>query len=347
LREAAVLGYIGLLKQAPGGTMAATHFDSILQEQLVSRRERLEKAITASPNRPNLTYLLHEVDEALARMSQGSYGLCEVCHEPIERDRLAADPLVRLCLEHLTAPQQRLLEQDLELASRIQSALLPRSSVAHGGWRAAFHYQPLSVVSGDYCDLIPAEDGSVYFMVGDVSGKGVAASMLMAHLNATMRVLTGLGLHLVEIVERASRLFCESTLSTHFATLVCGRADKNGKVEICNAGHLPPLMGRGSDVSAIEATGLPLGLFCSEEFSIQKLDLEKTDLLLLYTDGLSEAENSLGEEFGMQRLIEIVQSRHAQTALEIVRSCVSKWSDFRSGIPAMDDLTVMAIERTE
>ena len=265
-------------------------------------------------------------------MDAGSYGLCEECHEPIEKDRLAADPLVRLCLDHLTAPQQRLLEQDLELASSIQSALLPKSSVAHGGWRVAFHYQPVGVVSGDYCDLIPAADGSVYFLLGDVSGKGVAASMLMAHLNATMRVLTSLNLHLVEMVERASRLFCESTLSSHFATLVCGRADKNGKVEICNAGHLPPLLGKGSNVSAIDATGLPLGLFCSEEFSIRKLQLEKDDLLLLYTDGLSEAENSRGEEFGVQRLIEIVQTRRLQTAEEIVRSCVSKLSDFCSGL---------------
>jgi sigma-B regulation protein RsbU (phosphoserine phosphatase) len=330
-----------------GGNMATTQFDSVLHEQLLSRKQRLEKAITASPDRPNLTHLLDEVDKALARMNDGSYGLCEVCHEPIERERLAADPLSRLCLDHLTALQQRLLEQDLELASRIQSALLPRSRLVHGGWRAAFHYQPLGLVSGDYCDLIPAEDGSVYFMLGDVSGKGVAASMLMAHLNATMRVLTGLGLRLVEIVERANRLFCESTLSSHFATLVCGRAAKNGKIEICNAGHLPPLLGRASDVSAINATGLPLGLFCSEEFSMETLQLGKNDLLLLYTDGLSEAENSQGEEFGMQRLVEIVRSRHSQTAEEIVHSCVSRLFDFRSGIPARDDLTIMAIERTE
>jgi len=327
--------------------MAATQFDSALHEQLVSRRQRLEQAIAVSPDRANLTHLLREVDEALARMNDGSFGLCEVCREPIERDRLTADPLARLCLDHLTAPQQRLLEQDLELASRIQSALLPRPRLVHGGWRAAFHYQPLGLVSGDYCDLIPAEDGSLYFMLGDVSGKGVAASMLMAHLNATMRVLTGLGLHLVEIVERASRLFCESTLSSHFATLACGRAAKNGKIEICNAGHLPPLLGKGSDVSAINATGLPLGLFCSEEFSIQTLQLRKNDLLILCTDGLSEAENSRGEEFGMQRLIEILQSRRSQTAEEIVHSCVSRLSDFRSGIPARDDLTIMAIERTE
>jgi sigma-B regulation protein RsbU (phosphoserine phosphatase) len=327
--------------------MTAVHFDSALQQKLVSRRQRLEKAIASAPGHPNLNQLLHEVDQALARMDDGSYGLCEACHEPIEKERLAADPLVRLCLDHLTAPQQRFLEQDLELASRIQSALLPRSGIVHGGWRAAFHYQPLGVVSGDYCDLIPAESGSVYFMLGDVSGKGVAASMLMAHLNATMRVLTGLNLPLTEIVQRASRLFCESTLSSHFATLVCGRADKNGQVEICNAGHLPPLVGQGSEVLTIDATGLPLGLFCSEEFSIRKLQLEKGDLLLLYTDGISETQNSRGEEFGVQPLMEVVRARHLCCAEEIVRSCISRFSDFRSGILAADDLTIMAVERTE
>jgi phosphoserine phosphatase RsbU/P len=341
----------GEMPALPGGNlMAATQFDSTLRQQLVSRRERLEHAITASPGslgRTNLSHLLQEVDQALARMEDGSYGLCEICREPIENERLSADPLVRLCLDHLTIPQQRLLEQDLELASRIQSALLPKAGVVHGGWRAAFHYQPFGLVSGDYCDLLPAEDGSLYFMLGDVSGKGVAASMLMAHLNATMRVLTGLQIHLAEIVERASRLFCESTLSSHFATLVCGRADNTGNIEICNAGHLPPLLGKGSNVSAVDATGLPLGLFCSQEFSTQSILLERNDLLLLYTDGLSEAENSRGEEFGAQRLIEIVQGRSLETAEEVVRACVSRLSDFRAGIPARDDLTILAIERTE
>jgi len=218
----------------------ATHLESVVRTQLASRREKLETVVLLSPNRSYLTSLIQEVDAALSRIDNGTYGLCEECHEPIEADRLAADPLLRLCIDHLTTPQQRALEQDLELAARIQSALLPKPDMVHSGWRTAYHYQPVGPVSGDYCDLIIAEDGSLFFMLGDVSGKGVAASMLMAHLHAMMRSLTSTGLPLAQIVERASRILCESTLADQYATLVCGRAYKDGIVELCNAGHLPP-----------------------------------------------------------------------------------------------------------
>jgi phosphoserine phosphatase RsbU/P len=325
----------------------ATHFDSTLRTQLMSRRQRLQEAVAVSPGRAYLTSLLKEVDAALSRMGDGSFGLCEECHEPIERDRLAADPLVRLCLDHLTAPQQRALEQDLELAASIQSALLPRNGVMHSGWRAIYHYEPAGPVSGDYCDLIPSEDGSLFFMLGDVSGKGVAASMLMAHLHAMIRALTGIGLPLVQMVERASRLFCESTLANQYATLVCGRADMSGDVELCNAGHLAPLLAQDTAVRSFESTGLPLGLFCSEEFSVEKARLRAGDRLVLFTDGLSESQNPQGEEFGVKPLIEMMRTPHLLSAQGFVRSCVSKAFDFRSGLPARDDLTLMVIERIE
>jgi sigma-B regulation protein RsbU (phosphoserine phosphatase) len=322
----------------------AAHSDRALRAQLVSRRQRLEEAVAAAPDRFYLTSLLQEVDAALSRMEDGSFGLCEQCHEPIERDRLAADPLVRLCLDHLTAPQQRALEQDLALAARIQSALLPRAGIVSGGWRTAFHYEPAGPVSGDYCDLIPAEDGSLFFMLGDVSGKGVAASMLMAHLHALFRALTGIGLPLVRMVERASRVFCESTLADQYATLVCGRAEKSGDVELCNAGHLAPLLRQGAAVRSIDSTGLPLGLFCSEEFTVERVRMTTGDRLVLFTDGLSEAQNPQGTEFGVRQIAELVQAHGAPSAQELVRLCVSGAAGFRSGTPPRDDLTVMASE---
>jgi phosphoserine phosphatase RsbU/P len=325
----------------------ATHFESVVRTQLVSRRQKLEAAVVVSPNRSYLTSLIQEVDAALSRMEDGTYGLCEECHEPIEVERLAADPLIRLCIDHLTAPQQRALEQDLELAARIQAALLPKAGIEYGGWRTAYHYEPAGPVSGDYCDLIAGEDGSLFFMLGDVSGKGVAASMLMAHLHAMMRSLTGTGLPLVQIVERASRILCESTLADQYATLVCGRAYRDGIVEICNAGHLAPLLGDGIAVRSIDSTGLPLGLFCGEEFSAETLQVGKGARLVLFTDGLSEGQSPLGDEFGVRQLADLVQTRHSLSAQELVRACVSKASAFRCGIPAKDDLTVMVIERIE
>jgi phosphoserine phosphatase RsbU/P len=257
--------------QLKSGAKMATHFDSGLRSQLESRRQKLKNAIAESSAHSYLTSLLQEVDAAFSRMDDGSYGLCAECHEQIERDRLAADPLVRLCLDHLTPPQQRALEQDLELAGRIQAALLPRNDLVFSDWRAVFHYEPAGLVSGDYCDLIPAEDGGLFFILGDVSGKGVATSMLMAHLNAMIRTLTGIGLPLVQMVERTSRLFCERTLASQYATLVCERADKSGDIELCNAGHLAPLLAQEKAVRSIDSTVLPLGLFCSEQFSIEKV----------------------------------------------------------------------------
>src|SRR6185369_2759205 len=112
----------------------------------------------------------------------GTYGYCEVCKDPIEADRLLADPILRFCIDHLTPAQQHDLQEDLKLAARIQKGLLPQA-ISFDGWEVCYHYEPAGVVSGDYCDLIPSQSGDLYFVVGDVSGKGVPASMLMAHLH--------------------------------------------------------------------------------------------------------------------------------------------------------------------
>jgi sigma-B regulation protein RsbU (phosphoserine phosphatase) len=324
----------------------ATHLDLIFRTQLTGRRQKLEGAIAGASDKTYLSGLLQEVDAALSRMDAGRFGLCETCHEPIEADRLAADPLVRLCLDHLTPPQYRELEQDLELAARIQGALLPRPDLDHAEWRTAYHYEPAGPVSGDYCDLLASEDGDLYFMLGDVSGKGVAASMLMAHLHALFRALTGVGLPLSQMIERASRVFCESTLASQYATLVCGRAGRHGDVEVCNAGHLPPLWIHESEVRTIDATGLPLGLFCSEKFPVTRIRMSAGDRLVLYTDGLSEAENGRGLEFGIQPIIDLAASQRDLPARELVQSIAGKAREFRAGAPRKDDLTVLVIDRT-
>jgi len=147
------------------------------------------------------------------------------------------------------------------MAARIQTTLLPRRAVRTGGWEACYHYQPLGPVSGDYCDLIPSAGGGLLFIAGDVSGKGVASSLLMSHLHAIFRSLLSVGMPIGALLERANRVFCESTLPSFYATLVCGHAHANGDVEICNAGHCPPVLVCGGEVSTIEAAALPPGLF--------------------------------------------------------------------------------------
>lgn len=323
----------------------ATMIEPVLHEQLIERRRKLENAIAEADEPVRLSGLLREVDAALSRFHSGTYGLCEVCRDPVERDRLIADPLVCVCLGCLTPAQQRALEQDLELAARIQSTLLPPRNLTSGGWQTSYHYEAAGVVSGDYCDLVRAEDGSLYFMLGDVSGKGVAASMLMAQLHAMFRTLISVGLPLDRMVERASRVFCESTLPTHYATLVCGRADRSGEVEICNAGHLPPLLSRGGDVTFVEATGLPLGVFCNEEFTCTRVCLSEGDALLLYTDGLSEAQNGPGEEYGRERLLKLLGECPGRAPEGLVSACLKDLSAFGAATPGVDDLTILALRR--
>lgn len=317
---------------------------AFLHDQLEERKRRLEAAIALAPQKNSLAGLLREVDSALERMTRGSYGLCEECHESIEQDRLLADPLVCYCLDHLSESQRAALQRDLDLASQLQRNLLPQLNLQADGWETSYHYAPVGPVSGDYCDLIPS-DGQLFFVLGDVSGKGVAASMLMAQLHALFRSLTSMNLALGQIVTQANRVFCESALAGQYATLVCGQAKPGGEVEIHNAGHWPAIVvGRGG-VLRVESTGLPLGMFHQFDFSATRLHLEARDTLFLYTDGLSEARS--GEnEYGVDRVTHLVRQQAARRPAELIAACLEDLRAFTDG-PALDDLTLLAIQCTQ
>ena len=265
----------------------------------------------------------------------------------IERDRLMVDPLIRNCIDHLTAAEQRVLERDLDLAYQVQNNLLPKQNLVVEGWSTAYHYEAAGPVSGDYCDLlIPQDgDGSLYFFLGDVTGKGVAASILMAHLHAIFRSLISANLPINQLVAQANRLFCEGTMSTHFATLVCGRATRSGEVEISNAGHCLPLIIRGSKVKTLPSTGLPLGMFCVGEFPSEKITMAPGDSLVLYSDGFSEARDKSDNQYGEKRLSTFVNTKGSLSAQELVRDCINDLKSFLSGAPKTDDLTVMVLRR--
>lgn len=322
-----------------------TAIEPLLREQLIERRQKLQSAANAFHRPAELTRLLHEVDAALHRMDIGVFGICEVCHDPVEPERLMADPLVRVCLGDLTPREQRALEQDLALAATIQNGLLPEPNQKIDGWELAYHYQPAGAVSGDYCDLIKGEDGSLHFVLGDVSGKGVAASMLMAHLHAMFRTLISIKLPLDQMVERASRVFCESTLPTQYATLVYGRATPEGEVQVCNAGHLPPLLVQQGGVRRIDATGLPIGVFCSETFSCTSFAMVPGDTLFLYTDGFSEGANPSGQEFGIDRLSLLLEEKADIPPRKLLDLSLGELKTFAQGRAPFDDLTLMAIQR--
>ena len=326
--------------------------DPYIREQLEKRRNELQTVISSSgravPADPFLE-LLSEVDSALQRMDKGTYGICEACHESVEKDRLLADPLVKLCLDHLTSEEQRALERDLELAAQVQRGLLPRTNVGFKDWRVHYQYRPAGMVSGDYCDLIlPAnDDGELVFLLGDVAGKGVAASLLMTHLHAMFRSLASVTLCLDKLLEVANSVFCQSTIAGQYATLVCGRAGRHGEIEIGSAGHLAGLLVAKDGVRQVCSTGVPLGMFGTSRYTIDRLQMEPGDSLLLYTDGISEASNGSGAEYGISRLSNVAAERHGWVPQELAAACMKDVKNFSAGRKQADDQTLMVVHRAD
>ena len=332
----------GTKQQTISHTDMDTTTQSYFHTELERRRASLQEVAGANVSDASLRQLLSSVDEALARLHGGTFGICEVCHDTIEADRLLCNPLLRFCIDHLSAEEQRALERDLVLAAGIQRRLLPREDWSAGNWQARYHYEPSNQVSGDYFDLIEADD-SFLFLLGDVAGKGVAASMLMSHLHATFRTLAGQNLPLDQLVGQANRLFCESTTAGQYVTLVVGRAWHDGRVEYASAGHLPLLHVSRNGVSSRQATGVPLGMFCTTEFPVCKLQLEPGDSLFLYTDGLTEIFNSKGVEYGIKR-VESLIAQHACTPPEqILSACLDEIRNFSAGAKRTDDLTLLVM----
>ena len=323
--------------------------DNYIREQLEKRRERLSLAIaSAPPTSPTERFrdLLLEVDSAIERMDAGNYGICEICNDTVERDRLIEDPLVRFCLDHLSGEERRALEGDLELAATIQRGLLPQCGVRSHGWQIGYEYRPASLVSGDYCDIIePEGDKGLIFLVGDVSGKGVAAALLMSYLRAVFRSLLSSSHGIDNLLEAANRLFCESTMAGQFATLICGRAGGSGEVEIVSAGHCPALIVSGQGIRQVGATGLPLGMFATSRYTVERTSLQFGDSLLMYTDGISEARDPNGDDYGVDGISRLAHQWHERTPRELAADCLNDVQCFSCGAPQADDQTVMVVRR--
>jgi sigma-B regulation protein RsbU (phosphoserine phosphatase) len=314
------------------------------REQLLDRRQKLTSVLTHTRINPHLAALLEEVDAALERVETGSFGICEYCHDSIEADRLASDPLIRFCIDHLSREQRNALEQDLVLASSMQSGLLPPREQRFGVWEIAHHYQSMGPVSGDYCDVIQCPGGEVFLLVGDASGKGVAASLLMTQLHAMFRSLIHCKISLKELMERANRILCEGNSGRSFATLVCARVSPTGLLEVSNAGHCSPLVAGTSSTKRIETASLPLGMFTGVEYEVERHQMDPGDTLILYTDGVSETRNG-DADYGDQRLEQMLRRCFDLSPRSLVDACIEDLTTFRGHSRPADDLTFMAVRR--
>lgn len=235
------------------------------------------------------------------------------------------------------------VQAQLELARQVQLRLLPDRRCCLSDWEVAFSYESAGFVSGDYVDLIPAGADAFYFALGDVSGKGVAASMLMSHLHATLRTLLPSDWTIEEVVATASSTFCQSALPAQFATLVLGKADRSGNVELVNAGHNPVLLVEGAEVEIIAAASLPLGMFCSTDFTSVRRRVSPESTLFLYSDGITESADRTGNEFDQKRLAETLLQSRNRLPSELVETIQRTIISFTNGAQPSDDRTMLAL----
>ncbi len=251
----------------------------------------------------------------------------------IERDRLTKEALRR-----------QLLEQELTLASEIQKGFWPKRTPSHPGYDFAGVSTPAAHVGGDYYDFIEMGEGRVGLVVADVSGKGVAAALLMASMRSALRAQVENKHAVEETVFLVNNTLVGDTPDSKFVTLFFAVLDcSNGELTYVNAGHNPPVLynRRTGEKKTLEIGGPIVGFRTGLPFSAGKEKLEKGHVLTVFSDGVTEAQNRDEEFFGDARLLELIESNSGKPAMEIVGEIQRSIRAFAAGAPQSDDITLV------
>ena len=241
----------------------------------------------------------------------------------------------------------RLMRHELEQAAEIQRAILPAAAPAVQGLDLAGYNAPCHTVGGDYYDFFPFPDGRVAVLLGDVSGKGMPAALLMTGLQARVQVLMDDPRDLGALMTRLNRATCVNCPSNRFITLfLCTLDGGSGQVQWANAGHNPPAIVRaGGAVEWVQGGGPPLGILRAAAYRPECASLAPGDLIALYSDGVTEAINAADEEFGEERLAALLSARRGEPAAAIVQAIVAAVAAWYAGAPAADDITIVVARR--
>jgi sigma-B regulation protein RsbU (phosphoserine phosphatase) len=239
------------------------------------------------------------------------------------------------------------LEQDLHVASEIQQRFQPASAPQVPGYELQGISFPCYEIGGDYYDFIQRDNGKLIVALGDVSGKGPAAALLMSSLHAAVHAHSDTHSSLAKTIGAVNRYLVESIPANRFVTLFYAELDpKDGSLAFLNAGHNPPLIVHtGGTMEQLAAGGLPLGIMANADFREGKTRLHPGDVLVIYSDGVSEAVNPQGEEFGPTRLYEVVARNLDASAAGIRDRIESALTKFCQGTPAADDITLVICKR--
>jgi sigma-B regulation protein RsbU (phosphoserine phosphatase) len=272
-------------------------------------------------------------------------------------DRL---PLNTLTGEHVRlaasvgseASRRKKRDRELEAAQEVQQRLLPREFPVFAGLDYAGFCRPASGVGGDYFDFIRLSDTEMAIAIGDVCGKGIPAALLMAMLRGYLRGQTvGCLTRPVQVMETLNRLVCESFSANRYATFFYAHYDAPGRtLRYVNAGHNPPLIFRTRsgtcEVLRLDRGGPVIGLAPESAFVDGCVTFETGDLMVAFTDGITEAMNAAGDEWGEERLAQVIAANRRRSARDLVEQITHGADEFTAGASQYDDMTLVTIRIT-
>ncbi len=240
------------------------------------------------------------------------------------------------------------MEEELRLARTIQQSLLPRKLPSTGWLQACGSSVASHEVGGDYFDVTEVNPDCWSVVVADVSGKGVGSALLASLLQGALITATSHAPALGLRIQRLNTFLLERTGGEKYATVFYALLERNGRISYVNAAHCPPLVVRaGGELSAVDTTGLPVGMIEGAEYAVAEEWLHPADKVVIYTDGVTEAQNAAGEFFGKKRLREVVLKHAADSCSAIHDAIHEAVNGFTGGAPQSDDVTVLVLELGE
>ena len=244
--------------------------------------------------------------------------------------------------------EKKRMERELELAGDIQQGLLPSEAPEVEGWDLVGTNTPCYTIGGDYYDFIE-RPGGLAIALGDVSGKGAGAALMMMVLRATIHFASQHEKTVTDIISQTNGVIYDNSPQQFYATFFLTDLDTGtGKMRYINAGHIPPILYRkASDtIVRLEEGGTVLGLFDIAPFTEGEAELQPGDILVVFTDGISEAWGANDEEFGEDRLAELVRDNASLAAAELEELIQKEVDTFTDGAPPTDDKTIIVVKRT-
>ena len=251
----------------------------------------------------------------------------------IENARLYRETLEKARIEH-----------ELKIAAEIQRALLPEGNHAGAFFDAAGMSVQARSIGGDFFDMQDNSDGSFGFLCGDVAGKGPAAALLTSKILGIFSAFAAVGDTPEELVDHINKVLTRRAIDARYATLLYGQLQPSGKLKFCNAGHNPPLIYGAGGMRRIETGGMPVGMFETAPYSGDECELQPGDVFVSYSDGVTEAHNVSGEEFGEARLVTVLERYSRGSAAVILEQIINAVKDFAHGAEQYDDVTALVVK---